>query len=134
MLSYDDPIYTKPKKLMPYFPESCLLRTKDINIGPDPKVVVRREYGRTNYIGDIVGSESDSIKHSITTTRQTNPLVPVYQSLDYGEALPPALTPLMPFSMVTAPTLRPKLSARLDSRDAITRTVSQPGLHDTNHR
>ena len=120
MVSYDDPRYTKPKKPMPYFPESSLLRTKDINAGPDPKVVVRREYGRTNYIGDIVGSESDSIKHSITTTRTTNPLVPVYQSLDYGDALPPVLTPLMPYSMVTAATLRPKLSAR--NSDGMIRT------------
>lgn len=42
----------------------------------------RREYRNTNYIEDIVGAHSDTVKHCIQTTRSTNPLVPRYQSLD----------------------------------------------------
>lgn len=133
MVSSDDPRYTKPKKPMPYFRESALLLTKDINAGPDPKGFARREFSKTNYIADIEGSESDSIKHSIVTTRITNPLVPVYQSLDYGDPLPSVLDPLMPSSMVFAPILRPIL---LNCADIKEREVTQPkSLHsifDTN--
>lgn len=107
MLSFDDPRYTKPKKAKPYFRESALLRTDDLNARPDP-APPRREYGRTNYLADIAGSEPDSIKHSITTKRITNPLMPVYQSLDDGEVFPPVTQPLTPFNMITTPTLRPK--------------------------
>ena len=117
MVSYDDPKYTKPRKALPYFPESSLLLTKDINTRSDAKGLLRREYTRTNYIADIKGSEPDSIKHSIVTTRVTNPLVPVYQSLDYGEPLPSGLIPLLPSKMIFAPTLRPSISRSGDFKD-----------------
>jgi hypothetical protein len=73
---------------------------------PENNAPPRRQYTRTNYIGDIIGSQSDTIKHSITTNRNTNPLVPVYESLDYGEPLRPVLTPLMPSTFIESPTLR----------------------------
>ena len=117
MVSYDDPKYTKPRKALPYFPESSLLLTKDINTGSDAKGFLRREYTRTNYIADIKGSEPDSIKHSIVTTRVTNPLVPVYQSLDYGEPLSSGLIPLLPSKIIFAPTLRPSIPRSGDFKD-----------------
>ena len=117
MVSYDDPKYTKPRKALPYFPESSLLLTKDINTGPDAKGSFRREYSRTNYIADIKGTEPDSMKHSIVTTRVTNPLAPVYQSLDYGEPLSSGLIPLLPCRMIFAPTLRPLMPVSGDIKD-----------------
>lgn len=110
MVSYDDPRFTKPRKPLPFFPDSALLRTADIMAPPETNAPPRRQYTRTNYIGDIIGSQSDTIKHSITTNRNTNPLVPVYESLDYGEPLRPVLTPLMPPSMIESPTLRSRPS------------------------
>jgi hypothetical protein len=111
MISFDDPRFTKPRKQMHFCADSALLKTKDINDGPDPKEIIRRQYGRTNYIGDIPGCEADSIKHSMVTNRKTNPLVPIYQGLDYGDLLPPLLSSLLPPAMVYAPTLRAKLSS-----------------------
>ena len=127
MLSFDDPRYTKPKKAKPYFRESALLRTDDLNARPDP-APPRREYGRTNYLADIAGSEPDSIKHSITTKRITNPLMPVYQSLDDGEVFPPVIKPLMPFSMITTPTLRPK---QMTHQQIVDGDTSQQSLIET---
>lgn len=107
-VEYRDDNYTKPKPLKKYIPENNLLKTRDIPgaySGWKPDDIVRRDYRNTNFIGDIEGSNADSIKHSIVTKRQSNPLVPVYQSLDPGELLAPLIPPLIPPDLIKVPTV-----------------------------
>eukprot|EP01042_Synura_sphagnicola_P000264 gene264-273_t len=105
MLVTDDPRYTKPKKNPAFIPENKLLQTSDIEgaqpgwIPParfNPPLEKRREFRNTNYIDDIEGTKAGTVKHSIVTTRVTDPLNPVYHSLDPGEILPNPLEPLVP--------------------------------------
>lgn len=68
----------QPKQL-----SNFLLMTKDIS-GAEAgsrytSSFERTEVRNTNNISDIAGAHADSIKHSIVSTRQTNPLQPVYQ-------------------------------------------------------
>ena len=125
---YDDPLGTKPTKPKPFIPESMLLVTKDIMNGTGyPMYRERRDHARTNFCADIEGAMPDTIRHAIVTNRRTNPLVPVYQGLDYGDPLPPLLVPLLPSSMVTSPTLRPKLDpADMDMRPKVTHPLTCP--------
>lgn len=108
-MDYADDKYTKPKAQKAYIADNHLLQTKDIT-GAAPGGLkdtrfVRREVRNINYIADIEGAHADSIKHSIVTNRQSNPLVPVYQSLDPGELLQPVVPPLIPPAMVKVPTV-----------------------------
>jgi hypothetical protein len=48
----------------------------------------RREWRNTNFVGDIVGAQADTVVHSIRTDRHVNPLNPTYLSLD-GEPFSP---------------------------------------------
>ena len=67
----------------------------------------RKDFRNTNYNLDIQGAQHDTIKHSITSTRNTHPLQPVYQSLDgSGEVLEPCIQPLIPMTMVQSTTIR----------------------------
>lgn len=109
-----DPVSSKPKKPRDYIP-NFTLETKDITKAEQEKDIMwinnnhlRREIKNTNYIADIKGSAADSIKHSIRTTRNINPLQPIYQSLDPNELLLPVIQPLVPPELVTVPTL-PKM-------------------------
>lgn len=107
-MDYYDDKYTKPKAMKGYIADNHLLQTKDITGATpshgEPKFE-RREFRNINFIQDIEGAQADSIKHSIVTNRQSNPLAPVYQSLDPGELLQPLVTPLIPPSMVKVPTV-----------------------------
>jgi hypothetical protein len=106
----DDPSFTKPKKAKAFIEGNFFLKTKDINATVEPVFFDRREWKNTNYIGDIVGAQADSIKHSIVTRRSTNPLQPIYEGLDYGEPLRPSIEPLLPSNAVSIPTMRRKQS------------------------
>lgn len=107
-MDYYDDKYTKPKPMKSYIADNHLLQTKDIT-GATPGFkdtkFERREIRNINYIQDIEGTQADSIKHSIVTKRESNPLAPVYQSLDPGELLQPVIPPLIPASMVKVPTV-----------------------------
>lgn len=107
-MDYADDKYTKPTALKSYIADNHQLQTKDIT-GAAPGFkdtkFVRREIRNINYIADIEGAHADSIKHSVVTNRQSNPLAPVYQSLDHGELLQPVVPPLIPPSMVKVPTV-----------------------------
>ncbi|RYY72603.1 hypothetical protein EON63_20650 [archaeon] len=70
----------------------------------------------TNNIADIEGAHADSIRHSMRTTRQTNPLQPVYQALDPGELLLPVVLPLVPPDVIQIPTVPPRLRAKPSSK------------------
>eukprot|EP01032_Pedospumella_encystans_P031072 gene31072-35066_t len=81
-MDYADDKYTKPKQPKAYIADNHLLQTKDIT-GATPGFkdtrFERREIRNINYIADIEGAHADSIKHSIVTNRQSNPMAPVYQ-------------------------------------------------------
>lgn len=104
---FQDDKYMRPRKPKP-FVESHFMQTRDVNnyMPEQGSSFPRREYRNTNYIGDIDGACSDTIKHSIVTNRQSNPLAPVYQALDPGELLLPLIPPLLPPSMIKVPTIR----------------------------
>uniref|UniRef100_A0A7S2DC98 Uncharacterized protein n=1 Tax=Octactis speculum TaxID=3111310 RepID=A0A7S2DC98_9STRA len=51
-----------------------------------PPMEARRHFRNTNFIGDIPGAQPDTVNHAMRTDRVTNPLEPVYRSLD-GEPL-----------------------------------------------
>jgi len=88
----DDMVHTKPRLLPPprdgpFFS----LTTKDIEGATcgwkpphsmQPPIESRRHFRNTNFVGDIAGAQSDTVKHSIKTNRVTNPLNPQYTGLD----------------------------------------------------
>jgi len=92
----DDMVHTKPKLLPPardgpFYP----LNVRDIEGAypgwqpphkMQPPLEARRHFRNTNFVGDIAGAQSDTVKHSIKTNRVTNPLNPCYISLD-GDAI-----------------------------------------------
>ncbi|KAJ1449549.1 hypothetical protein M885DRAFT_470275 [Pelagophyceae sp. CCMP2097] len=93
---FDDAVRSKPKRLPqqrdgPYNP----LYTDDIEGARSgwkpphalqPPLEQRRQFRHTNFIGDISGAQPDTVRHSIVTMRETNPLNPEYRGLD-GEHL-----------------------------------------------
>lgn len=99
----DDPIKSRPRALpkardTPFYP----LTTTDIEGAQpgwrpmpqmNPPLEARRHFRNTNFIGDIPGAQADTVRHSICTDRQVNPLNPVYANLD-GETLANPETPL----------------------------------------
>ena len=107
----DDLVHTMPKKLPagknePYY----TLTTADIEGAQcgwkpphdcQPPMEKRRHFRNTNFVGDIAGAQSDTVKHSIRTNRHTNPLNPRYLSLD-GDSLGPPKTPLYALPPSTA--------------------------------
>lgn len=58
-----------------------------------PPIEIRRHFRNTNFVGDIAGAQPDTVKHAIRTNRVSNPLNPVYKSLD-GEVLAAPTTPM----------------------------------------
>jgi hypothetical protein len=108
----DDPKFTKPKPLKRFIPDNHVLQTHDIvgaAVKPlDPLGDKRREYKNINFLADISGAQTGSIKHSIVTMRATNPLMPVYQALDDGSELPPPVTSLIPPEIIEVPTINMK--------------------------
>ena len=101
---------TKPRGLVQ---GNCMLRTDDV-YGARPgecgthslslPMDRRREFRNTNFLDDIPGAHSDTIKHSIVTRRSTNPLDPHYQSLDGGVRLKGPNDPLIPPNLIDTKT------------------------------
>lgn len=101
----DEPRYSKPKPLKNFIPGNHLLQTRDIEGAYNGwGRLQRREYRNIMTTADVQGAQADTIKHSITSHRLTNPLTPVYPSLD-GETLSPLLTPLLPKALIKLPNL-----------------------------
>ena len=100
MVIADDPLKSKPKKLPQYVPNGTFsLLTEDIE-GATPgklkeKKFTRRELRNIMSTADIVGAQADTVLHAIVSTRNTCPLSPTYQSLNYGEPLEPIIKPLI---------------------------------------
>eukprot|EP00428_Durinskia_dybowskii_P067759 CAMPEP_0170386594 /NCGR_PEP_ID=MMETSP0117_2-20130122/17115_1 /TAXON_ID=400756 /ORGANISM="Durinskia baltica, Strain CSIRO CS-38" /LENGTH=362 /DNA_ID=CAMNT_0010642421 /DNA_START=463 /DNA_END=1551 /DNA_ORIENTATION=+ len=129
-MEYQDDKYTKPKPLKKYIADNHLLQTKDIT-GATPGFkdtkFERRDYRNINFIQDIEGTQADSIKHSIVTKRQSNPLAPTYQSLDPGELLQPVVAPLIPPTMVKVPTIPVQRGSKVNSSDVPPSSTSAGG-------
>lgn len=127
----------KPRAMPAYMNGNHLLQTKDITGAVagtrSASPFTRREFRNTNFIGDIEGSKADSIKHSITTNRASNPLQPVYQSLDPGELLLPLIPPLIPADMIKIPTL-PALNREKSAQASLvtSKFSAQPASADNN--
>jgi hypothetical protein len=75
---------------------------------------------------DIEGAQADTLKRCLHTKRSTNPLYPVYKSLDGGEPLEPLLKPLIPASAIVKPTLTNKM---VDIAPSPTTTTKLPDLN-----
>merc|ERR1712046_353299 len=102
----DDPKYSRPKPLKKSIEGNHLLRTDDIDGAKEGFGKMKREEVRNvMYVGDIEGAQSDTVRSSMRTERETTPLTPMYNSLD-GEPMPPLLKPLIPQSFINQPTLR----------------------------
>jgi hypothetical protein len=105
----DDPA-SKPKTLPPArdggWAPTLSLTTQDIEgavPGWKPKHVNggipeehRRHFRNTNYIGDIAGTQADSLAHGIRTMRVSDPMAPTYASLDGAPLLDSARLPDYP--------------------------------------
>lgn len=106
---FDDEKFTKPAPLKKPIADNHLLMTQDISGATARNIEAlfehRREFRNTNYLGDISGAQSDTIKHSIVTKRQTDPLNPAYPSLDDGACLAPPVTSLIPSDIIKVPTV-----------------------------
>ena len=105
----DETKYIRPAPLKQFIPENHLLRTDDIK-GATAKLTeqlhsTRREFRHTNFLGDIEGAQHDSIKNSIVTERTTNPLNPIYKSLDDGNPIRGPLDSLIPPEIIKVPTI-----------------------------
>lgn len=107
----DDPRYSKSKPLKKYIPQGTYsLTTHDI-AGATSKfapqnVRSRREIRNITTTEDIEGAQADTLKHSMQTKRVTNPLNPVYQSLDKGAPLFNVIEPLLPAEIVKKPMIK----------------------------
>lgn len=78
----------------------------------------RTEIRNIMNISDIDGACADSVKHSIVGSRRTNPLQPVYQSLDQGELLLPLIPPLVPPEVIKVPTMPARIRAKPGAGEA----------------
>lgn len=104
----DDPRWSKPKALKGYVSGGTFsLSTHDVP-GATSKYAPQNVRPRTEFRNltstlDIEGAQADTIKHSMSTKRETNPLNPVYQSLDQGRPLYNVLQPLLPAQIIKKP-------------------------------
>lgn len=96
----DDPIKCKPRLMPQYVPGGTYsLVTTDI-VGATPGKLKdlrfkKKEYRNIMSTQDVVGAQADTVKHSITSTRITCPLSPVYRGLNHGEPIGPITAPLI---------------------------------------
>ena len=107
----DDPRYSKPKQLKKYIPNGTFsLTTKDVpgatSKFADHNVRPRKEFRNLTSTLDIEGAQADTLKHSMVTKRETNPLNPIYPSLDGGRPIYNVIEPLLPAEVVKKPLIR----------------------------
>lgn len=124
-LQIKDEEKSKPKPLKKFIPDNHQLGTRDIDGAyPGWGARERREVRNIMSTMDVPGAQADTIVHSMKSDRVTNPLTPVYASLD-GEPLHPLVKPLMPATFVEKPTL----SLKQSHFENIAASSSRPGSH-----
>jgi hypothetical protein len=123
---YHDDDKTKPKRLPQYISDNHLLKTSDIDGAqagyrsehqssiPNS---LRKEFRNTNFIQDIEGAQANTKKSTFVTTRCSNPLQPVYQSLDGDSLIAGPVESLVPADLVDRNTLNFKSSGSLPERN-----------------
>lgn len=127
-MEYRDDRKSKPPPEKQQILDSHLLQTKDIT-GATPghmSAFPRRQYANTNFVGDIEGAQADTTKHSMRTNRQSNPINPVYQSLDPDEYLTPVVQSLLPPDLIKVPTI-PRIPNKMPV------AVASSGNNHSNH-
>lgn len=125
-----DEVKSKPKPLKQFIPDNHQLHTRDIDGAyPGWGHRPRREIRNIMNTLDVPGAQADTIVHSMKSDRVTNPLTPVYASLD-GAPLS-SIAPLMPASFVDKPThsQRAKTAAPIASV-AVPRSAPSSGRRD----
>ena len=97
---------SRPKMLKKLIDDNYILKTRDI-VGAYSgfRDEERREIRNIMSTADVPGAQADTIVHSMKSDRVTNPLTPVYESLDGGNLMP-LVKPLMPGSFVKVATLK----------------------------
>jgi hypothetical protein len=120
---------SKPKPLKKEIVDSSLLQTRDIDGAYSGfKDRPRREIRNIMSTADVPGAQADTIIHSMKSDRVTNPLTPVYQSLDSGDTLHPLVKPLLPSRFVEKPTLKSeKATSRKVPELPIAKSQNQTG-------
>jgi len=121
MTIQDDLRYCMPKRLPPQKNTPFFsLQSNDIEgavsgwVPPHalrPAIEDRRHFRNTNFVGDIEGAQSDTVKHTIRTKRNVNPLNPYYRSLD-GILLDPPCRPMYHDPAVLEATAHMEASSR----------------------
>jgi hypothetical protein len=119
---YCDDDRSKPKRLPQFISDNHLLRTDDIDGAQAGYLVehqlslpnsMRKEFKNTNFIHDIEGTRADSGKKTMVTTRCSNPLQPVYQSLDGDSLIGGPVDSLVPFYLIDTNTENFKSSGKI---------------------
>lgn len=128
----DDPRWTKPKRTPQYIADNHCNRTDDIEGASSGWGRIQRtEYRNLTSTQDIQGAQADTVIKSIKTDRLTCPLMPTYKDLDFGDPLPPLVTPLMPPSLIKEPTIRfnvPNVSASNSAVNSNNQTDNNFGM------
>lgn len=106
----DDPRFCKPKAERNFVQGGTFsLFTSDIPGAMstnNPRKKERREIRNIMNTQDVLGAQADTVVHSIVSNRNTNPLFPVFQSLDDGAPMSHEVAPLIPASRVQDPSVR----------------------------
>jgi hypothetical protein len=121
-----DDVRSKPRPLKTFIEGNHLLKTDDIDGAKEGwRRMARREYRNIMTTADIPGAQADTVKSSLVTERVTNPLTPVYNSLD-GDPMPPLLRPLIPESLTDKPTLKPNMGGGVSTSTAAPAVAATP--------
>lgn len=136
-MEIEDDKLSKPREPKKFIADNFQLKTKDINFGDteggQSDRFPRKEVKNTNFIRDIDGAQADSVKHSIVTTRNTNPLQPIYQSLDDGKELLPLIPPLIPEQLIKFPQMKRRESRNATASEIFKLSGSQHNTAEVSH-
>lgn len=132
---YCDDEKSKPKRLPQYISDNHLLMTSDIEGAqagyrsehqlslPNS---MRKEFRNTNYVNDIEGAQANTKKSTFVTTRCSNPLQPVYKSLDGDSLLGGPVEGLVPAHFIEKNTFNfktfgsiPERAMKYPSKDSV---------------
>jgi hypothetical protein len=122
---YQDDDKTKPKKQPQYISDNHFLQTNDIDgaqagFRSEHQLSLpnsmRKEFRNTNFIQDIEGAQANTKKNTFVTTRCSNPLQPVYQSLDGDSIIGGPVDSLVPANLVDTNTINFKSSGLIPER------------------
>mmetsp|Transcript_22436 Transcript_22436/g.23112 ORF Transcript_22436/g.23112 Transcript_22436/m.23112 type:complete len:477 (+) Transcript_22436:78-1508(+) len=143
---------SSPKKLPLYIPDNHLLMTSDIEGAQAGYLMehnlsipnsMRTEFRNSNFLGDIEGAQADTRKKTIQTKRCSNPLQPVYKSLDGDDLISGPVDSLVPATLIDTNTVKFKSygvipqnnqwNSSTQSKESLTQSKSNHHHHHHNH-